>query len=469
MSARLRPVPVVRPRAVLYLRQSVARDDSVSLELQEIAGRDHCAREGYDVISVEVDEGISGRTWAKRPAVQRVMDMIEARDADVIVLWKWSRLSRSRKDWALAADRVEVAGGRIESATEPIDTGTASGRFARGVMTEYAAFQSEQIGEQWAEIRARRFNRGLPPHGKLPWGWSSHGDDGIRPDPDAAPVIQRMYQMYLEGAGGAAIARWLNSAGIPSPRGGTWQASRPFTVMDSPIHAGFVVYRGEVREGAHEGIIATEEFARYQQMREQRHGHSKPRESAYLLSSLVRCHCGYKRAGKSSVTSGKLYKGYHCENLAPHARKYISAIRIEAAVIGWTLSLKASAQPVADSRTGDIEHISRELTAMEKRLVALTRHLVDGLVPEATYKQTRDQLESEKRNLTAALAEAERRTAMSPDLYVAKAEAVQEAWPELPFEDKQSVIRSLVAEVSVNADDTVTIITHWGDSVAIPL
>lgn len=66
------------------------------------------------------------------------MEKIETRDTDVIVLWKWSRFSRRRLDWEVAADRVQVAGGRIESATEPIDTSTASGDLALGMMVSLA-------------------------------------------------------------------------------------------------------------------------------------------------------------------------------------------------------------------------------------------------------------------------------------------------------------------------------------------
>src|SRR5690348_11701092 len=121
----LRPVPETPPRAVLYLRQSISHDDSISLELQEASCRAYCQQQGYQVVAVESDPGISGRTW-KRPAVNRVMQLIEDGGADVVVLWKWSRLSRSRRDWALAADRADVAGGRIESSTEAVDIGTAT-------------------------------------------------------------------------------------------------------------------------------------------------------------------------------------------------------------------------------------------------------------------------------------------------------------------------------------------------------
>src|SRR5699024_5935988 len=148
-------------RAVIYKRQSTAREESISLELQETACRDYAARHGYTVVAVEADPGISGRTFA-RPGVQAVMAMVERGEADVILLWKWSRLSRNRLDWYQAADKAQQAGGRIESATEPIDTSTSIGRLSRGMMIEIAAFGSERAGDQWREAHERRVRTGRP-------------------------------------------------------------------------------------------------------------------------------------------------------------------------------------------------------------------------------------------------------------------------------------------------------------------
>ena len=43
--------------------------------------------------------------------METAITMIERDEADAIVVWRWSRVSRNRLDWALAVDRVEAAGG----------------------------------------------------------------------------------------------------------------------------------------------------------------------------------------------------------------------------------------------------------------------------------------------------------------------------------------------------------------------
>lgn len=468
--ASLRPVPAVRPRAVLYLRQSVAREDSVSIELQRVAGEDYCARMGYDVIAVEVDEGFSGRKWSTRPGVQRVLDMVERRDADVIVLWRWSRLSRSRKDWALAADRVDVAGGRIESATEPIDTATASGRFARGVMTEYSAFQSEQIGEQWNEVHARRFSLGLPPTGKLPWGWESKRDHIVISD-ENAEIIRQMYQLYFEGRGATYIAGWMNRQGLRAPRGGDWLAITVKSCLDSPIHAGMVTYRGETKDGAHEGVITQDEYARYQALRGERYVPKRPRKSKFLLSSLVVCHCGRKRYGSTSRSKWgdrtKTYESYVCPTTTSHERVSIISWRVDNAVIEWARTLDIHADPTVAPAKADTEHIARELLAVDRRLDALTEHLVSGLVPAESYARTRDMLLTQGAELKAALGEAETSTVMTPAAFLGEDVTLLEQLQSLPFDEKQATLRALIDSVTIRADGKLEIRPLWSTKPVI--
>lgn len=464
----LRPVPDTPPRAVLYLRQSVSRDDSISIELQEIAGRDYCMQHGYEVVAVEVDAGLSGRNWSKRPAVQRVMDMVEAKSADVIVLWKWSRLSRNRRDWAIAADRVDVAGGRIESATEPIDTATASGRFARGVMTEYAAFQSEQIGEQWNEVHQRRLSLGLPPNGVIPWGWVSH-KTWIEPHPERAPFVAELYARYLAGDGWGRLTEWMNSTEHLSPRGKAWTEITIRALLDSPIHAGFVTYRGEIHDGAHEGIIGPDQWEAYRAMRQRRTIPMKKRASDYLLSSLVVCHCGNKRSGKITRNrhrDGSTYEvlSYACYK-SSHKQMSVVTRRVDGAVGAW---LKSEANtpakpPARKSREAETKRLSREIIELDKQLTKATRQMLAGIIPDVAYHATVAEIEDEKKALQKRLTGLSTSGKPSKVTCLAGQTSLIDTWEAISLDDRQSVVRATIESVTINMDQTITIVARWGD------
>ena len=249
-SAHLRAVPTPAARAVAYIRVSKERDGMISPELQLASIEQHCERLGYVVVETITDLDLTGRFW-KRRQVERAIGLIEAGEADVLVVWKVSRVSRNRKDWAIAVDRVEGVGGRMESATEPMDTTTSSGRFARGMLAELAAFESERIGEQWKETHERRVRQGLPANGKPRFGYQYDKATGFTPDPVTGPVLREMYERYLSGQSVYSLVKFLNDGptrpvtGYGVSKDGLWSARTIRRILDQGFGAGYITRHGE--------------------------------------------------------------------------------------------------------------------------------------------------------------------------------------------------------------------------------
>lgn len=460
---RLSAVVPGRARAVLYLRQSVARDDSVSLELQETAGRDHCARHGYDVVAVIADPGVSGRTF-RRAGVTRVMDMIEAGEADVIVLWKWSRLSRSRRDWAVAADRVDVAGGRIESATEPVDVTTSTGRLARGVLTEFAAFESERIGDTWKEVHARRRRLGLPHAGYARLGYQRHGS-GYLPDPDTAPLVAELYERYLRGAGFRQLAEFAAARGLRSVR-----TSRPWTgrglkhALDSGFAAGLLhlAGTGEYMPGAHPGIIDAATWDGYLRERTRR-SNVPPRSLAPTtwLAGLVRCRgCATAMRAKTDVRYGRAYL-YACETPGCPRPASVKRVRCELALLEWmtdisddvTRAARAHETSAAAQRmaTQQARLLARDVTRLDEALGRLVRSHGLGAPAEIVQREIAV-LTAERTELLHQLGLAEAESGAAT-LNQGAVIALLEQWHHLPIAARREELRQLSVVVWVARRD----------------
>lgn len=454
--SNLRAVPETPPRAVLYLRQSAFKEDSISLDLQETAGRDYCARMGYTVVAVEKDPGISGRTW-KRPAVVRTMASIEDHAAEIVVLWRWSRLSRSRKDWALAVDRVEIAGGRIESATEPNDV-TAAGRFARGVMTELSAFESERIGEQWKEVHVNRIGRGLQ-SGRLPWGWT-HENRGAVANPDQAPAIPRLYDLYLAGMGARQLAVWLGENGYKTFYGkSVWTHSTVTAMLDSPFHSGQVSYHGELFAGAHEGLISAETFARYLAMRGERAGERSARH-VYLMSGMMRCSCGGTMFGFSNLKGKRAshdYYGYRCSLAVAgsgHGPSNVSVKKIDPLIFEWLERAGGMADPAPDYAAAatktEAQRFAREIIALDSQMSTLTQHLAQGIVPERAYRSAVEEMEHRRAALSAQLSAVESSIVLAPANPSKIAQELVDQWEWAPLQVKRATLRALVSSIVID-------------------
>jgi len=462
VSPRLAPVPDTPPRAVIYTRQSVARDDSVSLQLQETACRDHCDRHGYEVVAVLADPGISGRTW-RRPGVVRTLAMVEDGTADVVVLWRWSRLSRSRRDWALAIDRVDAAGGRIESATEPVDTSTASGRLARGMLTEIAAWDSEVKGEQWREAHARRLDAGLPHTGKARFGYVYDRAAKLhRPDPVTGPFLAEAYRRYVAGESVYALVRWLNAEGVPTVTGCPWRDRALRRVLDAGFAAGRITYGERVVEGVHERLVDADTWAAYLAARRARRARpARTERSEYLLSGLLRCaRCGASMAaGQFGEHRQPKYRCSAGKETGVHAGGYVLAAFVERAVLDWLAGLAgdveaaaaahAATAAAATASRADTARLARDVAALDAQLVALTRQLAAGLVPDAAYAAARDEILAARADAAGRLEAAEDRARAVAARPGAAARDLLADWDLLPVAVRREALRALIARVEV--------------------
>ena len=446
------PVPGAQPgnRAVLYLRQSKEREDSESIETQEYLGREYCEQRGYEVVAVHVDR-VSGRKWDARPGVIETMRLVEERRADVIVVWKWSRLSRNRLHWAVANDRVGLAGGRIESVTEPIDTSTACGRFARGVMTEYAAFQSESMGEIWGETLERRVRKGLLPSGGERYGYVRDGDT-YTPHPVEAPVLVELFTRYVSGTGWASVARWANEAGHRTRRGNQWTAHSVRATFDAGFAAGLIRYKGTYHPGAHPAIITREMWDAYQARLAS--NVTMPRGKRRMLSGLLRCTCGRRMhlSGRVNYRCDTIIRGLErCEDRR--------AIRIEPAekyVLEWLEALPArpdglreAADAEAAQRVRSIENraaIERRIAAVNTQLSKLAILLASEKISQAAYEAGAAPLEDELESLRARHV----RSAPTPrrDLLELIPKLV-DGFADLPSEAQNQVLRRLIRHITV--------------------
>lgn len=455
-------------RAVVYLRQSKSREDSISLELQEASCREHAARMGYDVVDVLADPGISGRTW-DRPAVQRSLAMIEARDADVIIVWKWSRLARNRRDWAVAVDKIEVAGGRLESSTEAVDTTTSTGRFTRGMLAELAAFESERIGDTWRETHARRRKLGLPHNGSPRLGYIyDPGSKSYSPDPETADIVRELYRRYVEGAGLGALSKWLRDLGIESPR-----TRKPWThrgigqYLTNGFAAGYLrvhdpacserhaakndCARHIYVEGAHEAIVDEATWRATVVAREQRATLAPRLVSAVSpMSGVPRCaQCGHRMALHRQKDQSPRFR---CANRECTAPVNILYSRVEEAVLEWLPTVSQlidehAANAGTQTAAEDIEQgrLLRIHDEAERALERLTIDRAKGLVPASAYEGARNHLVAEQQSAREALRKYERR-ALSED-YAATAERLLEDWDELPAATISKGLREMVVAV----------------------
>lgn len=467
MTDLLRAVPERQVRALGLVRVSREREGMVSPEVQRVAIGDYCAARGYQLLDVRegLDQSGSRARSAWWPTLDAAVADVEAGEYDVIVTWKFSRIARHRLRWAVAVDRVEEAGGRIESATEQVDTSTSTGRFTRGMLAELQAFEAERIGEIWREVHARRVKSGKPANGKPRFGYRYDLEAKLHvPDPETGPVLADLYRRYVAGESVYALVRWLNGHGWRTTTGGVWSDRSLRRVLDSGFASGRFMAEGTLYDGVHEPLIDSRLWQAYLDARVARRARpARTERSAYLLSGLVRCgRCeGSMVAGQYGRRREPKYRCKRGQEQGPEvcAGGYVMAAYVEREVLGWLAGIsgdvdeatavarESAAVRAATRSEGD--RLARQVVRVEEALTRLAVQDAERPLPESVYRSAYDELTGQLVGLQAALEEARRRERGLVEDPAGLAADLLGSWGGRPVEHRREALRKLVCRVVV--------------------
>jgi site-specific DNA recombinase len=462
------------PRVVAYVRVSQEREEMISPELQLIAITNFCARSGYVIVATLTDLDLTGRFWQRRQ-VEQAVAMIESDAADVLVVWKWSRLARNRLDWAVAVDRIETAGGRLESATEAADTATSTGRLSRGMLAEFAAFEGERIGDGWREAHDRRTSHGLPHNGKPRWGYRYERGE-YSPDRVTGPILADLYRRYIAGESVASLGRWLDENGLKTNRdgrrrgNGQWDVTSLSRVLDAGFGAGLIIVHGQKQAGAHEAVITEDEWGAYLRARQLRKPVRSYQHQEYLLTEMVRCFCGSPAV--IHTFGGASPARFVCRRRThTHHGAHVAVTVVDEQVLCWLPRVSqepalahaatVKSQAKAKLRAEDARALAKQVSALDAQLADMSQRSTES-DPDATGLAARSQTSSRRSALMEELWQAQRDAHRINPMGIAR--ALVEDWDELSIQLRRDPLQQLIDHVSVTPGrprSIVTIVPTW--------
>jgi site-specific DNA recombinase len=209
-------------RAVGYTRVSSDEqaNEGVSLDAQRAKVVGYAKLYGLDLVAVEEDAGVSAKSL-DRPALTRALAMLDAGEADGLVIAKLDRLSRSVGDWdrLIAEYFGERAGKQLWSVADAIDTRTAAGRLVLNILMSVAQWEREAIGERTSDALQHKIRQGER-CGKIRFGHDL-GPDGVRliDNPTEQEGLSLLRELYAEGHSLRGIAKELTRRGIRTKEG----------------------------------------------------------------------------------------------------------------------------------------------------------------------------------------------------------------------------------------------------------
>jgi site-specific DNA recombinase len=318
------------------------------------------------------DEAVSGYfvAFPNRPDGARLLADIRAGRVDTVLVRKLDRFGRNAREILNAVHELELAGARLISLKENVDTRTSAGRFFLTVLAGVAELERDMILERTEEGTARRladtaWMGGKPPYGYVVVGKEESARLALNETPIAGlgmsegDVVRLVYDLLIghagRGWGCQRIADHLTALGVPTmatrdgkgyKRQGTvrdvtgvWISSVVHRLVRKSVYQGVPLYTradGTVVRGEAPAIVTPEVWQRAQDALAQHtldnRRNLRP-DRDYLLRGLIRCAvCGRTYGGTFYPSTRHVGAGgryYVCLGKS-HARRDYGAALAEA-------------------------------------------------------------------------------------------------------------------------------------------
>ena len=215
----------MKARAVGYVRVSTDKqsEHGVSLEAQQEKIRAMAVVHGVELIEMIVDAGESAKDLA-RPGMEQVLDMVESKRTEMVIIAKLDRLTRSVRDLATLLDQFQRKGVSLVSVAESLDTGSASGRMVLNIMVSVSQFEREAIGERTRDAMQHKIRQDEW-IGNARYGYRRCHDDGkhVEPEKTEQKTLADIRRLRKSGTSLRQIAVQLNALGVRTRSNLPWR------------------------------------------------------------------------------------------------------------------------------------------------------------------------------------------------------------------------------------------------------
>ena len=188
-------------KVAIYARvSSVAQDVDLSISAQLKSFREYATKNGHQIVREFIDEAESGCTDS-RPEFRDMITLAHSKEKpfDAILVWKFSRFARSRKDSIVYKTLLRKDGIQVVSINEPSED-TPTGRLLEGIIESLDEFYSDNLGQEVSRGMKESVSRGFYIARKPPYGYrkirvkdGDHERTKLALDPTQAEIVKSIY------------------------------------------------------------------------------------------------------------------------------------------------------------------------------------------------------------------------------------------------------------------------------------
>ncbi len=316
----------------IYTRKSSEEgleQDFNSLDAQ----RDACAAyitsqkaEGWKALATTYDDGgFSGGTM-KRPALEVLIQAIQAGKVHIVVVYKIDRLTRSLMDFSKLVEIFDQNGVTFVSVTQSFNTTTSMGRLTLNVLLSFAQFERDITGERIRDKIAASKKKGLWMGGTPPLGYACT-DKKLCPHPEEQELVRVIFTQYLTLGAVKPLKAYLDQHHYRTPPrvsqtgniygNAAFSRGHLYRILANPVYIGRIRHKGTLYESYHPAIIPLPLFEAVQEKLADNRVHrpSSRGNSASLLLGKLFDEEGTPYSPTHTRKGNKRYTYYISQNL----------------------------------------------------------------------------------------------------------------------------------------------------------
>src|SRR5712671_4813939 len=294
--------PAKPVRCAIYTRVSTDQgleQDFNSLDAQYDASQAYIrsqAHAGWTLLRAKYDDGGFSGGDTDRPALQRLLDDVQAGKVDVIVVYKVDRLTRSLADFAKLVELFDQRNVSFVSVTQQFNKTSSMGRLTLNVLLSFAQFEREVTGERIRDKIAASKKKGMWMGGNVPLGYDAN-ERTLVINPAEAETVRRMFALYRELGCVRRVKEEADRLGLrtkcSTAANGNERGRKPFsrghlyTLLSNPIYTGQIAHKGELHPGQHPALIDDESWSTVRDQLAANTSHHRRRATAAEPSLLA--------------------------------------------------------------------------------------------------------------------------------------------------------------------------------------
>ena len=411
-------------RYFIYCRKSSESEDRQVLSIE--SQRSELERSFGSNPDIEIvghyDEAFS----AKAPGRAVFNDMLAALEkgkADGILAWHPDRLARNSVDGGRIIYLLDQGVLKDVKFASFSFENNSQGKFMLSIIFGYSKYYVDNLSENVKRGNRAKLAKGWRPN-VAPFGYvNDRSTSTIIIDPERAPFIRKMFSMVTMGHSPKQVyveARDVWGLRTPTRKrmgGRPLSLSGVQRILRSPFYAGIIKWKDATYQGAHQALIAIDEFKAVQKLIT-RIDAPRPKRHVFPYRGLMRCgECGLLVTGAHKINRyGFHYTYYHCtkrkvdyrcrqpcirvEDLECQIAEFLRTVSLPSPIYRW--SQKNLAAEMADHISVEAMRqntVQMALDQNDRALRGLTSLRIRDLIDDSHFLAERNRLTNERHEL----------------------------------------------------------------------